>query len=505
MVTDFVERIDDVVDALERLRDVHCRMAAFYLLPARAWELGVGGTLAAWEHKQYSLPFHLSKNSRLQWVQEAAAWLGLTLLVVSAITFSETLAFPGFAVVLAVLGTALLINTKTSWLNARLLSNRPIAFVGLISYSWYLWHWPLMSYLRIILPIIPSVWTLALVAALSFVVAAFSWWVVERPFRRASLGASQTLRRYAIAIAIALVFPVAIRIGNGVPLRLPYELKQLEAIAMADDHSACLASSRHHPNFSNDCVVVRQDRPAIALIGDSHAAALAPGIRELSTRQNLSFKIFSYVLCPPLLNVSVEWKKDPGHIKACAAFVTTALRNLVSDTNVQWVILAGQWYGPLTSEDYRYVDLLTPEVPSKEIDLLRKGLIATIDLLGSSNKQVVLVEDNPHWAFDPFRLEIASGIPLRNQLAGLMCPHCAFPDQKEVGIQYVANANYKKLIQNLHLKSDPRIDYLDLWSRFCDSNQCNFKDSGGMFFFDQGHLSAYGARYAVEGVDLFSK
>jgi hypothetical protein len=91
------------------------------------------------------------------------------------------------------------------------------------------------------------------------------------------------------------------------------------------------------------------------MIGDSHAAALAPGIRELTTERNLGFKAFSYVLCPPLLNVSVDWKKDPAHMKACAAFVTKTLSELVSDPNVRWVVLAGEWYGPLTSKNYRYV------------------------------------------------------------------------------------------------------------------------------------------------------
>jgi peptidoglycan/LPS O-acetylase OafA/YrhL len=239
-------------------------MAAFYLLPARAWELGVGGTLAAWEHKRSSPLFSLLKNSRLHWVEEALAWLGLTLVAVSAIAFDETISVPGLAIVLAVLGTTLLINTQTSWVNTRLLSNRPIVFVGLISYSWYLWHWPVISYLRIIVPTIPSVRTLVLVAAISFVIAVFSWWFVERPFRRAKLGASQTLRSYAVAFAIALVFPVVVRIGDGLPQRLSDEPTQLEAIATAGHRNPCLDSSMHHPDFSKDCVVVRQDRPAVA-------------------------------------------------------------------------------------------------------------------------------------------------------------------------------------------------------------------------------------------------
>ena len=331
-------------------------MAAFYLLPARAWELGVGAILAAWETKQDSRLFTLSKNSRLHWVEEPPAWLGLTLLVVSA--FDGTILFPGLvAVLLAVLGTALLISTETSWVNMRLLSNRPIVFVGLISYSWYLWHWPLMSYLRIIAPKTLSVRLLVLMAAISFVVAAFSWWFVERPFRRAKLSAHQTLRRYAFASAIALAFPVAIRIGDGLPFRLSDEAKQLDTIAIAgrgDDDCFVWLNRKSPP--SKDCVFVRHNRPTVALIGDSRARALATAIRELTAQKDLGFRILTHGMCPPLLNVSIEWKIYPDFIQACAAFVTEALREVVSDPSVETVILAGAWYGPLNTYKYHYVD-----------------------------------------------------------------------------------------------------------------------------------------------------
>jgi hypothetical protein len=143
-------------------------------------------------------------------------------------------------------------------------------------------------------------------------------------------------------------------------------------------------------------------------------------------------------------------------------------------------------------------------VASKPNDLLRKGLAATIDLLVDSKKQVVLVEDNPHWAFDPIRLEIAKVIPLRNELARLTCTNCAPPDNSDVSMQYVENADYGKVIQNLHLESHQPVRYLDLWTRFCGASYCIFKNTSGLFFFDPGHLSAYGARYALRGMTLSS-
>ena len=79
---------------------------------------------------------------------------------------------------------------------------------------------------------------------------------------------------------------------------------------------------------------------------------------------------------------------------------------------------------------------------------MRKGLKATIDLLSKSNKQVILVEDNPSWTFDPFRIELAKTIPLRNKLARLMCTNCAYSESTDASIGYVDNADYIHAIRD---------------------------------------------------------
>jgi hypothetical protein len=167
-------------------------------------------------------------------------------------------------------------------------------------------------------------------------------------------------------------------------------------------------------------------------------------------------------------------------------------------------VLAGAWPWYLSSNKDRFVDLLAPELPAKGIDLLRKGLKATVDLLIASNKQIILVELNPSWNFDPYRLELAKTIPLRNKLARLICAKCDYFDTTYASMAFVYNADYIGTIRNLHLESHQRIRYLDLWSKFCDSSHCIFKNTSGLFFSDGGHLSAYGARYAVEGMTLLS-
>src|SRR5262249_14836631 len=161
-------------------------------------------------------------------------------------------------------------------------------------------------------------------------VAVLSWQFVERPFRRATLPSRPTLVRYALVLALALVAPIAIKLGGGLPQRLPEQTKQIEVTVGAGLDGPCSAAwSESKPNLSGDCVVVVENRPAVALIGDSHAWALGPGLRELAAQQNLGFQMFTKPSCPPLLDVSVRSKDQPALTEACAAFMSNSLQQLV--------------------------------------------------------------------------------------------------------------------------------------------------------------------------------
>jgi hypothetical protein len=478
--------------------------AAFYLLPPRAWELGAGAILAAWEIKQGVWLGPLSGFRQSKWVQELLAWLSLLLLTVAVIGFDGNTQFPIFVVILAVLGTAALISTERSWVNARLLSNRPMVFVGLISYSWYLWHWPLMSYLRIIVPTRPPLSVLVLVAAVSFAIAGLSWWFVEKPFRRGTPRPGPALLRYAAALAIALLLPITIKLGNGLPQRLSDQTKQIEAVVAAGVvlGGQCLTRFERKPNLSSECVSIVKDRPAVALIGDNHATALASGLRELTAQQNLGFRIFTQALCPPLLDVSVRSRKQPDLLESCASFMSETSSQLVSDASVKVVLLAGMWSVPLASDgSYRYVDYLSPEVSANGIDLLRTGLARMIAALTHAKKQIILVEDTPRWRFDPVRLELARSIPPREKLLQRLCADCIDLYDNHIG-RINAHQDHIRIIGDMISELHGDIRYLDLFGRFCSEDGCVFEISNALLFFDNNHLSAMGSRYALEGIEF---
>ena len=157
---------------------------AFYLLPYRAWELGMGALLATG-----AVP-----SLRTRWSREGSGWVGLALIVVPMLVYSEATPFPGLAALPPCLGALLILHAGQGAETrvGRMLSWRPMLFVGLVSYSFYLWHWPLLVLPRIALnrPLTPVEATLAVAVALGL--AALSLRYVEKPFRgRGTIALSQ--------------------------------------------------------------------------------------------------------------------------------------------------------------------------------------------------------------------------------------------------------------------------------------------------------------------------
>jgi peptidoglycan/LPS O-acetylase OafA/YrhL len=481
--------------------------AAFYLLPPRAWELGVGAMLAALEIDRGVAQTPLAAWTRSKSAHQALAWIGASLLCVAACGFDESTPFPGLMALLPVLGAAALIRAESSFVNRRLLSSRPMAFVGLVSYSWYLWHWPLMSYFRIIVPNTPPVWAMVVIAAAAFGIAVLSWRFVELPFRRIRLQPALALRRYGLALAVALALPFAIKLTDGAPGRLPAQAREVEAIVAAGRGGACLVVwGDSRPNLSPDCVFHIPGRPSVALIGDSHAGALAQGLREAAGRENLGFEILAKTSCPPLLDVTVWTKEQPALSGACAAFVSDAVRRVAVNPDVRLVLLAGLWSGPLAagSAQERYLDRRQPAASDNGVDLLRIGLERTIGALTSAGKQVILVGDTPYWRFDPSRLILAKSIPLREKLFRILCVDCAngFPESTE---RELVDPPYKPSDDIVReLGSDRgRVGFIDLFSRFCSDGRCTYEQAGEPLFVDRQHLSVVGARFALQGRMLF--
>lgn len=475
-------------------------MLVFYSLHARAWELGAGVALAAAE---------LSRKSRT--LPASAAQLlsigGLASILAPVFLLTAATPFPGPAALPSVLGTVLVIAVPASSINRRLLSLPPLVYIGKISYSWYLWHWPLLALLRVLYDgTPPRAASLAAVAA-ALAVAALSYHLIEQLFRRSTRQPIPLLLRYAAASLALLGACTFIWLTHGVPWRFP-ALAGMEAAGQALSADPCLAAETDRPNLTPACYDASGARPLVALWGDSHAAALAPALRSASNTQGYGFAELTKNSCTPLTGATHYIPRLPRLAGDCLQFNRSVLSLLDADHHIRVVILAAAWAAPLYRnwmDGWLSVDpVREPQVPSLEASrrLYIESLTGTIRSLEDAGKQVIVLEDTPNFDFDPMLKIRTARIPLRRVLASwLGIQRDPYP-----GIS--SPAADKQIAASVSVLEDavahlPRTTLLDPKPALCRSaTECVYCDKESLLYIDSSHLSPDGARRAIRDLRL---
>jgi peptidoglycan/LPS O-acetylase OafA/YrhL len=475
--------------------------AAFYLLPMRAWELGVGVLLAVVEVEQ---------GGRLKLSTAAAnclGWLGLASIVAPALVYTETTNFPGVAALLPTAGAACLILSQDSFINRRLLASRPMIFIGLISYSWYLWHWPLLSFARIVSGGLVSVPRAVAIALLSLLLATLSYRLIERPFRKSLTSKARLFARYGAILALLGVVPLIGYRQSGWPGHVP-ALTNVEASVNQAEHNACLAGfNASTPRLSTPCVV-ESTGPKLALLGDSHAAALGSAMRQLSIQHGYGFEQLTKAACPPLPMSTHRWALHPTFEGTCAAFNRSVFEHVVNEHSITTVVLAGFW-SSFCSTDTKQDCYGGNSQPGDERfgagsnRDLHSDLLRTIELLRTSGKRVFIVTDVPRFAINPMAIIRNSAIRSRGELAHLVSSQVFSLDAvDEASLITPADTITDREVRQAASEGGAQI--IDLARNLCPDARCRFLDNGVLLYSDSSHLTPDGAAYALRGQDPIS-
>lgn len=312
--------------------------ATFYLLPTRSWELLLGSLLA--------LNVVPALTTRVQ--RNLCAGIGLALIAVPMLLYTPFTTFPGLTALPPCLGAACIIHAGRDGENivSRLLSLGPVVFVGLISYSLYLWHWPIMVFQRTNFLLIATdneYVARGAVLAVSLICATASWYFVERPTRnRRVFGARQLVTGMVTAgIAFVAVGVTLVQTG-GLPGRFSVEAQQM-ARYTDYDHDTPYKAGKCFLNFQQpfeqfdtaDCLPNDLEKPNYILLGDSHAASLASGLRASLPDANMLQ--ITGVGCAPLL----IWHRYQS--AACPKLIGLAMDDIPSQRQVKAVLLKARW------------------------------------------------------------------------------------------------------------------------------------------------------------------
>lgn len=246
--------------------------SAFYLMHWRAWEFAAGGAIGYLVHRPILASYHNLAN--------AMGFAGIWLILVTVFFIDERSWFPGYVAVLPAAGAVLVLSSglaSPDALSTRLIALKPIAFVGLISYGWYLWHWPMISLARMAQFGDPSLPRDLLMAALSFLLAIITYRLVERPARR--IREEADLAKYGrnfVALGFAASLTLAIFSG-GIGGIAYIWTKRNPAISAASDH---LVTASACPEAL--CESAKGQRGV--LLGDSHSDRIEHTLRREARR-----------------------------------------------------------------------------------------------------------------------------------------------------------------------------------------------------------------------------
>jgi peptidoglycan/LPS O-acetylase OafA/YrhL len=283
----------------------HSPNAAFYLLPSRAWELALGAILSLAPVTRFT--------SRLP--PRAAGFcslLGLAMLMASVAAYSGLVPFPGFAALLPCVGAALVIAVgREGLLSTRILSFPPLVLAGLISYSLYLWHWPILVLAHIVANRELVASERAGLVALTCVVAWLSWRFVERPFRNPRFGGSSRLWVSAglATSALFLVIGTLLLRSGGFPGRSPQVARWVAAQqreAELFDRSPCVVTTNSLPAAGQCLLGAAASAPSTSVVlwGDSHAAQFAQVLDGIGRNLGITIRQLTKAGCPPTLGVA---------------------------------------------------------------------------------------------------------------------------------------------------------------------------------------------------------
>ncbi|RWZ68618.1 acyltransferase [Labedella populi] len=453
---------------------------SFYLLPTRAWEFAIAGLLALVP------PARITRFLRSRRVADAVAALGVGLLVVSMLTIDSGAPFPGGIAALPVLATVLVIAGGTARSDgrvARALAARPLQWIGTVSYSWYLWHWPFIVLAAVAFPTRSDAGALAVgcvAGVASLGAAALSYRFIESPVRFQPTLVASPRRTVATvgAVTVAAIIAAGGVAGGGASV-VALEPYRTYAAALADVPDQSCARERGSQRGPVVCELgdVGADR-TVMLVGDSHAGHWKDALAEAAERAGVRLVVRWRSSCPAIPVALLDTHGSPD--EECRRFQDDTVA-LVGEVRPDAVVLAqSAAYGSrLLAPDGRRLDA--------EDDRRAAWSSALDEFLGAveaTGARPGVVVDNPRLDFDPIEC-VARTAPLPGPGVEADSDRSCSAERSDAlrGVELL-NAVSKDVVRGRG--SDSTFDVTD---DICDEERCYATRDGVPVFRDGNHLS----------------
>jgi len=467
-------------------------MTVFYLLPCRAWEMLLGAivAIAAGAPRESAEspaaradePAAARPATERRWIGELLGAAGLVLIVLPCLAYDRRTPFPGLAALPPCIGAAALIVAGAMWPScsvSRLLALEPLRVVGLASYSLYLWHWPVLAFLRYCLGSpLPGAW-IAVALVLTAVLGALSWRFVETPFRR--LRPAPALRRTGLAAAAASIAlgmsAAAIRNSGGVPGRFRADMLALVEPFCTDREFVRHVPTPESPTFPPIGADSSDPCKCFLLWGDSHGMAASPAIDAAAREAGVSGIAALVGGTVPLpgfprpANVAGPLGGHPGETDRWGESVMQWIRTC----RPRHILLCGRWS----------VHVTTPVAAQA----VRDSLLRLRSVCDESDTHVWLL------------LEVPNQDRMPDPRQRILSLHWLGRELVPVGVDRQSHARAQRVVRDLFEPlAGERLHILDLADPFFDADGVSRvgPESGPWWYANADHVSPTGARDVLE-------
>lgn len=440
--------------------------AVFYFPTTRFWELMIGSLLALFSLKK---PIQLTKTK-----ENILSFLGFFLILFATAKLDKHSSFPGWWAMLPTLGAGFIILGKNAWLNTKILSNKLVVWIGLISYPLYLWHWLIISFTYFVIGDLPYKLDRIGIIVISFFLAWVSFRFVESPIRHGKNSGKIVLSLTSISFIIGIISLVSFKL-NGIPERMenkianmPPELREMLNPDFGGfiannwrEHICFLSKGENEEIFKTECVD-NSHKPLVFIWGDSHAAALYSGFKLYQDKRAFGIAQYTASACPPILN----WV---GNINKLCNEINNYVIKRIGEIKPDIVILHASW---------SWGEYNIDSIANTILELKKKGI-----------KRIIIMGQAPTWK-EKVPMNIISFYRVFGRIPK------TYTDFGLIELSEMANTD--KLLKEI--ARNHNVEFISIFKSLCSDRGCLLSTGNSIknvTSLDQGHLSVSAAEYVI--------
>jgi peptidoglycan/LPS O-acetylase OafA/YrhL len=474
-------------------------VATFYSPQTRFWELLIGSVLAYITLYNQNIlarlklkievllsvisntQAHSANDSTLRNIQST---IGAALIAIGVLVITKERYFPGWWALLPTTGAALIISAgMKAWINRAVLSNRLLVWFGLISFPLYLWHWPLLSFARIVEGAMPSREIRIAVVLISIVLAWLTYRLIEMPLRFGRFGKVKTITMLVLMVIVGYAGYSLYR-SDGLTFRFLNAEMQLKQLNWDDSKNASSECKGKYPGEQYCNITNINTLPDAVIIGDSHANHFYWGLSEYYKTNNKNLLNLGAGACPPFLDVDRGRHPVHGNLN-CYSRTKPMYDYVLKNKNIKTVFLSFH-HSEYFRNDVEFIDKLNLIHGDDNYKNSSDALLRTIKTFESAGKNVVLIYDMPELNMD-----------IKNHIKGCFYNRIYKQDNfcDLSNLTFIADFDkYKPMISEIQKNTSVKIfnthQYID----------GNFPvDNKGMFNYRDGtHLSINGSLFFTD-------